>query len=167
MNEYITQYELTSLAFADLIEQELHPEQYSEEANTDRKTHELAPHESLRCVCGKTYVTGELIQCHDCQCYLHKDCIECPPKRLSSFRCPFCRMQIDGIDPFKDLNTWIEEKDQEIKAIHKLFEDLNREEFKLNSEMQFTGRNQASGSIATMSRIAAEVTEKLNKLARN
>ena len=117
-DDYISNFDLTSLAFADLIVSEINADPSTiEPAKEEPK---LAPFARIRCICGNNDVGGELIQCSECQSYLHKECVELPNKRTTQYRCPFCKLQQDGTDPFRELKMWIEEKDNEIKSIHNL-----------------------------------------------
>ena len=116
-NEPVSRFELAALAFADLIQSEI------EGSSSFKVSPQVEPFEKVRCVCGKNEAYGKLIQCSSCHCYLHKDCIEFNSKKASPYQCPFCRLQIDGIDPFMELKKWIEMKDSEIKSLRVLIED--------------------------------------------
>ena len=120
--QYMTQFELASLAFADIVDREINGET---EQDLENKEKHLS-NGTIRCICGKTECKGELIQCSECQCYLHKDCLELTNQRTSGYRCPFCKLQLDGVDPFRELKMWIDDKDSEIKNVHKLLTDASQ-----------------------------------------
>ena len=125
----ITPFELKALAFADMIMAEANNEIQDEDFYADTKTKEhkveLPAYEAIRCVCNNNQQqNGPLILCTSCSCYLHRDCVD--PVEIqnpNTYKCPFCRLKIDGVDPFKDLKTWIDKIDTELKTIHDLFTD--------------------------------------------
>ena len=110
-------FDLCCLAFADLISSEI------EGKNTNQKeslsVQQSGSDKAVRCVCFKNDSYGELVQCCDCYMYLHCDCVLEPPGK-HKYRCPICRLQLDGIDPFKDLKNWLIEKNAEIDNINNI-----------------------------------------------
>jgi hypothetical protein len=52
-------------------------------------------------------------------------------KRGTAFRCPFCRIQLDGIDPFRELTSWVETIDRELRVIHRLVSEASSRENQL------------------------------------
>lgn len=128
--EYVSNFELFSLAFADLVTSEINNEKTENVDICDKK---LGPFETIRCICGKNEESGALIQCSECQCYQHRDCIELNTRRGGTYKCPFCRLQLDGVDPFRELKTWIEEKDTEIKNVHHLLSEVAQLDAKIQA----------------------------------
>lgn len=90
----------------------------------------------IRCICGNNENKGELIQCHSCHSYLHAKCVDPGQKNRSNFKCPFCRLQLDGIDPFRDLSGWIQNIDNELKTIYHLVNEAS------NLEQQYLSQSQ-------------------------
>jgi hypothetical protein len=72
---------------------------------------------TLRCICGDNENRGELVQCHDCHCFLHAVCLESLPCESPNLRCPFCTLQLEGADPFRDLRTWVNAALSELKVL--------------------------------------------------
>lgn len=167
--EYFSQFDLTSLAFADLILGEIMPE-YATEEKAAPKT-QLGPFETIRCICGKNDCTGDLIQCSECHCYLHRDCVELPNRRNSTFKCPFCHLQLDGIDPFRELRTWIEEKDNDIKVIHRILTEASQLDAKIQTsgfESQYGGNMRSSSNNVmrqNLQRTIQDVIERIRNLS--
>ena len=123
MENNITEFELTSLAFAYLIQLEAGNEDIFNQ-DYEEKIEKLGPFETIRCICGNNINNGDLIQCHECKSFLHRECVEFPLKKNQSFRCPFCKLQLEGIDPFRELTSWVELKNSEISSIHHLIEEI-------------------------------------------
>ena len=130
-DDYISNFELTSLAFADLIVSEINADPGSIEMPKEEP--KLAHFETIRCICGHNDVGGELIQCSECQCYLHRDCVELQNQRTTHFKCPFCKLQLDGTDPFIELKTWIDDKNAKIKSIHNLLTEASQLDQKIHA----------------------------------
>jgi hypothetical protein len=42
------------------------------------------------------------------------------PSRSANLRCPFCTLQLDGVDPFRDLRTWVDSLLGQLKVLHGL-----------------------------------------------
>ena len=169
--EYISNFELTSLAFADLIVSEINSDPSTIEQPKDEP--KLAPFETIRCICGNNELNGELIQCSECQCYLHRDCVELPNRRITQYKCPFCRLQLDGIDPFRELKTWIEEKDTEIKGIHNLLTEASQIDQKIHQSTfdSFGAPNVRNQNITVMrqnlNRNLQDAIERIRNLANS
>ena len=166
--EYIDSFELTSLAFADLITSEIKNET---EEKTEKEEKKLGPFETIRCICGKNDETGTLIKCSECQCYQHRDCIELNNRRGQTYKCPFCRLQLDGADPFRELKTWIEEKDNEIKNVHHLLSEVAQLDAKLQASSYdaygASMRGQNTNAIRqNLTRNMHEVIQKIRELSQ-
>ena len=118
--QHITQFELYALAFADMIDNITRgPNPADAKAPVRLPRQELPPFSTIRCICGNNENRGKLVCCHECHCYLHEDCVDQQQlKRGPHFRCPFCRLQLDGVDPFRELTNWISQIDDELKSIY-------------------------------------------------
>jgi hypothetical protein len=114
--EQLSQFELRALAFADLIDRISNEEGLSLVSSPPPPT-ELPSYSTVRCICGQHENRGELIQCSDCDCYLHLECVDHSLRQNPHFRCPFCSLQIDGVDPFRELMRWIEMITGELTAL--------------------------------------------------
>lgn len=118
----MTPFELRALAFADLIEDVVRQQSSAAvvQLQQPEPNQELAKYDTIRCICGNNDNTGELVRCPVCHCYLHIGCVEQQNlRRGAGFKCPFCRLQLDGVDPFRDLRNWVNE---ELKTIHRLID---------------------------------------------
>jgi hypothetical protein len=122
-DDEVSDFDLHALAFADLIERELNGETAPDAISAPLKRPPLPAFTSIRCICGKNENIGDLMQCHDCHCFLHAACIDRPAARPSAFRCPFCRIGLDAIDPFQELTTWIDIIANELKVLHSIATD--------------------------------------------
>ena len=123
--QQITDFELRALAFADLIETvakgSAQPEPYQAQRE---KRQEIPLFNTIRCICGNNEDKGELIQCQVCHCFLHAGCIDKQQqKRGANFRCPFCRLSLDGVDPFRELSNWVGQIDDQLKRLHQLISE--------------------------------------------
>ena len=170
-DDYISNFELTSLAFADLIYSEINADPSSIEPTKEEP--KLAPFARIRCICGNNDVGGELIQCSECQSYLHRECVELPNKRTTGYRCPFCKLQQDGIDPFRELKSWIDEKDNEIKSIHTLLTEACQLNHKIHAAQYEayppqTMRNQNVSMLRqTLNRNLQEAIDRIRNLSNS
>ena len=84
------------------------------EKNSKKKNNE---NYEIRCICSNNNpdTKKKLIKCPDCQYYLHEDCfIE---SDLKDFTCPFCRLQIDGVDQFSLLKNYMGSVANEVQEI--------------------------------------------------
>lgn len=133
--EHITQFELHALAFADMIESIANNSSSPEVRPPPREQRaELPPFSTIRCICGNNEHRGQLVCCHECHCYLHSGCVDPQQlKRGANFRCPFCRLQLDAVDPFRELINWIGSIDDELRRIHSLIAEAAAFENRIQS----------------------------------
>ena len=124
-SQQITEFELRALAFADLIETVASGATQSEMSEPEGEQRQKLPlFSTIRCICGNNENRGELIPCQVCHCYLHAGCVDKQQlKRGANFRCPFCRLQLDGVDPFKELSNWVGQIDDELKRLHQMISE--------------------------------------------
>jgi hypothetical protein len=132
--QHISSLDLHALAFADLIERTAGGcSQPPPSPAPAEPAQELPLYSTIRCICGNNENKGELVSCHDCHCYLHANCIDRRPKHGPAFRCPFCRLHLDGIDPFRDLTTAVEALASELRSVHGLITEATSLEAQIAS----------------------------------
>ncbi|OHT15731.1 PHD-finger family protein [Tritrichomonas foetus] len=132
--ESITPFELKALAFADLIMAEANESPSASKIHEDEPNKSLPHYKTIRCICGDNQPTNrDLLPCPLCHCYLHRDCLD--PVEISSanFKCQFCRLQLEGIDPFRELRSWIGAVDSELRSVHNLVTNAANYESQLYS----------------------------------
>lgn len=170
----MTPFELKALAFADLIMAEANEEEthnYVPYTNPlDEIKKEVPPFKTIRCICGDNQSTNrELYPCPICHCFLHRDCIDPVEINSPNFQCPFCRLTHEGIDPFKDLKTWVSNVDSELRAVHKLVgEALNYENqmytTNMGNEYQIQNVRGRQGNVQSRNQINRTVTDIIQRL---
>lgn len=119
--EHMTPFEQKTREFTDLVRNIADGRiGYVDETGGDiQPGTEIPEFSAIRCICGHNVNEGEMIPCHDCHCFMHAKCIDHPVGQRGTFRCPFCLLLVEGIDPFKELSGWIESVDSELKKLHK------------------------------------------------
>jgi hypothetical protein len=132
----MSDFELHALAFADLIERVAAGQTASSAPSSPPEPpSDLPLFSSIRCICGENENVGELIQCHDCHCFLHLRCIDQQAQRSGNFRCPFCALQLDGVDPFRELHGFIDGILVELKSLHGLISEATSIEAQISALM--------------------------------
>jgi hypothetical protein len=116
----ITDFELRALAFADLLERIIENSAQPDSASAPDSPTNIPLFSTIRCICGHNENHGELVQCHDCHCYLHLSCIDRPLRRGGNLRCPFCALQLDGIDLFHELRGMVDSFLTKMRTLHTL-----------------------------------------------
>jgi hypothetical protein len=176
---HISQFDLNALAFADLIERTVgSPKLLPDSPPPSEPPEELPLYSTIRCICGNNENAGELVSCHDCHCYLHAACIDRQSKRGPNFRCPFCRLQLDGVDPFRELTTLVDSMASELRSVHGLISEaasLEAQIANLNGggigmpEYPMIGMRSQRGNVAqlrsALARIIQEVIQHINSIA--
>jgi hypothetical protein len=166
---HISDFELRALAFADLIERIASGEPASSPPpSPPEPSSDLPLFSSVRCICGENENTGELIQCHDCHCFLHGRCMDRLYPRSSTFRCPFCALQLDGVDPFREVRGFIDSILAELKTLHGLVSEAASTERQI-SAMEY-GMMQASmirGQRPTVSQLRATLNRVMQDISQH
>lgn len=82
----------------------------------------------IRCVCGISVPSDEpLIRCSSCERQLHKRCLDLPPdSELTQVICPFCRLKVHSIDPFRDFGTWLRDVEDLGKDISLVYDKIGQ-----------------------------------------
>jgi hypothetical protein len=175
--QHISSFDLHALAFADLIERtaagSLPP---PPSPPPPEPAHQLPLYSAIRCICGNNENKGELVSCHDCHCYLHANCVDRQPKRNPTFRCPFCRLHLDGVDPFRDLTTTVEALTSELTSVHALITEATSLEAQIAGlsggsmampEYPMVGMCPQRGNVAQLRRALARIVQEINQHISN
>ena len=161
----LSDFDLKALGFADLI---LHiKNSYADqEEHLEQPQTKIPEFNSVRCVCGNSDKTDNMIQCHECECFLHRSCLDNPPFNSKNFKCPFCKLQSDGIDPFYELNGWIESMNGDIKALYQLISQASSLENQLKQipQQQMMGMNYRRGSMQLIEQLGLRVSDIITKI---
>ena len=82
----------------------------------------------IRCVCGISVPSDEpMIRCCQCGQQLHMRCLELPMDSEPAQRiCPFCRVKVHNIDPFRDFEDWLRVVDDSAKDISMDYDKLSQ-----------------------------------------
>ena len=170
-NSAITPFELKALAFADLILSEVDDSDFTPNSINPPETNDLPAYKTIRCICGDNQPTNrELFSCPNCHCFLHKDCLDPVDINNPNFKCQFCRLMLDGIDPFRDLKTWIGNVDSELRAIHNLVVNTSNYENQqyssgLGNEYPYQNmRNRQSGNMNVRNQLKVNYNEIIQRL---
>jgi hypothetical protein len=158
-SDHISQFELRALAFADLIERVINDDVTSASPSPpSRPSTDLTPFSTIRCICGAQTNAGDLVQCHDCHCYLHSECLDRVFQRTGQFRCPFCAIQLDGTDPFRELGRWLNVIVDNLKTLHTRVTEAGIIESQLSGSGPRQGTMQLKNSL---SRAIQEINENI------
>ncbi|KAH0789743.1 PHD-finger family protein [Histomonas meleagridis] len=129
----LSPFELKALAFANLIENVSSGQKSTRPENIPNDNQEIPLYTTIRCICGSNENSGKLVVCSCCHCRLHANCLDSVALRNpNNFKCPFCLLQNDGVDPFRELTLWIDEIDSELRDIHGLVQDASGIEDQIN-----------------------------------
>lgn len=171
MNSQIPLFELKTLSYANLIQQvcnELNGEKIKPEKIV---LQDVPKFSSIRCICGNNQNIGELVTCTCCHCRLHAKCIDENDliKNEKNFKCPFCLLQTEGIDPFKELTLWIEDIDNELRSMHRIVQEASKIEDQIDDiskqlGINFTVSKNYNQMIASLSNKMQELMIHVNKL---
>lgn len=166
----MTPFELKSLAFADLIMAEADEEDTTPPEEIKK---EVPPYDAIRCTCGNNQPTNrEFCKCTICHSYLHRDCVDPVERNSPNYQCPICRLQRDGIDPFRDLKSWIGNVDGELRQLHKLVTEASNYDSQMytanmGNEYQMQNVRARQGSVQSrnqINRIVNDMLETFNNL---
>ncbi|KAK8881941.1 PHD finger protein 20 [Tritrichomonas musculus] len=171
----MTPFELKALAFADLIMAEANDEDSQNHIPYTNPQEEIKdevpPFRAIRCICGDNQPTNrELFPCPNCHCYLHRDCIDPVEINSPNFQCPFCRLTHDGVDPFRELKSWIRTVNNELSTVHKLVTDaLNYENqmyaTNMGNEYQLQNmRGSRQGNIQSRNQLNRTITDIIQRI---
>jgi hypothetical protein len=171
---HISDFELRALAFADLIERITSGETASPPPPSPQEpSNDLPLFSSIRCICGENENVTELIQCHDCHCFLHRRCMDKLYPRSSTFRCPFCALQLDGVDPFREVRGFIDSILTELKTLHGLVSEaasterqISGMEYGMVQPPMIRGQRQTGPQLrTTLIRVMQEISQHTAALA--
>lgn len=120
------------LGFTKLIQDEIdkreNPYHFSQTQPINREENEsIYRKKKIRCICGEDVPKNntDLIQCQDCENFLHESCMRDIQYDTNNLVCPFCRLLENGRDQFSELKEYIKFVEQEIKTIHDLVNEAN------------------------------------------
>ena len=54
--------------------------------------------------------------------------------RVRNFKCPFCVLQVDGLDPFHELRQWIEQVNQDLRTLSQITAQASELEVQILSQ---------------------------------
>lgn len=173
MNSHMPLFELKALAYTNLIQAIYHGDSNKNNKNEKSVIEDIPNFSSIRCICGNNENFGELVICSFCHCRLHANCIDQNDliKSGNNYKCPFCLLQTEGIDPFKELSLWIEDIDSELRDIHHIIQEASNLEDQIDDISKQLGMNFAISKnynqmISSLSNKIQELMIHINKLEK-